>query len=80
MCVGRFNQSMSSMQDKKMNSIIRGDSHRPLPSNCRVSIIIKALNEEKLIAETIESALRAVSRVGGEVILADSCSTDRTVE
>ena len=63
-----------------MTSIIRGDSHRPLPPHCRVSIIIKALNEEKLIAETIESALRAVSRVGGEVILADSCSTDRTVE
>ena len=63
-----------------MNSIIRGDSHRQLPPHCRVSIIIKALNEEKLIAETIESALRAVSRVGGEVILADSCSTDRTVE
>ncbi len=47
---------------------------------CRVSVIIKALNEEKSIASTIESALRAVAPQGGEVILADSCSTDRTVE
>ena len=46
---------------------------------CRVSIIIKALNEEARIEETIVSALRAVASVGGEVILADSCSTDRTV-
>lgn len=47
---------------------------------CRVSIIIKALNEEKRIAAAITSALAAVERVGGEVILADSCSTDRTIE
>ncbi len=47
---------------------------------CRVSIIVKALNEEKGIATTLEGALRAVAITGGEVILADSCSTDRTVE
>ncbi len=47
---------------------------------CQVSIIIKALNEQACIAATLESALRALSVVGGEVILADSCSTDRTVE
>lgn len=47
---------------------------------CRVSVIIKSLNEEKRISAAIESALRAVSKVGGEVILADSCSTDATVE
>ena len=51
-----------------------------LPTRCHVSVIIKALNEESGIAATIESALRAVSKVGGEVVLADSCSTDRTVE
>nr|QCI34345.1 glycosyl transferase family protein [uncultured bacterium] len=45
----------------------------------RVSIIIKALNEEKRIARAIESSLRALERVGGEVILADSCSTDQTI-
>lgn len=47
---------------------------------CLVSVIIKALNEESGIVATIESALRAVSKVGGEVVLADSCSTDRTIE
>ena len=55
-----------------------GTPFSPLP--CRVSIIIKALNEEACIRTTVESALRAVSTVGGEVILADSFSTDRTVE
>jgi glycosyltransferase involved in cell wall biosynthesis len=47
---------------------------------CRVSVIIKALNEEKNICAAIESSLAAVREVGGEVILADSYSTDRTVE
>ena len=50
------------------------------PEECLVSIVIKALNEESGIVATIESALRAVSKVGGEVVLADSCSSDRTVE
>jgi glycosyltransferase involved in cell wall biosynthesis len=49
-------------------------------NGCTVSVIIKALNEEKNICAAIESSLRAVARVGGEVILADSCSSDRTVE
>jgi glycosyltransferase involved in cell wall biosynthesis len=46
---------------------------------CRVSVIIKAFNEEKNIQAAIESSLRAVADVGGEVILADSHSTDATV-
>jgi glycosyltransferase involved in cell wall biosynthesis len=50
------------------------------PPPCRVSVIIKALNEERRIESTVESALRAVAAVGGEVILADSYSSDRTVE
>lgn len=58
---------------------LSGD-RRSSPSACRVSVIIKALNEEKRISATIESALRAVSASGGEVVLADSFSTDRTVE
>ena len=46
-----------------------------------VSIIIKALNEENNIARAIESSLDAVSSFTvGEVVLADSKSTDRTVE
>jgi GT2 family glycosyltransferase len=47
---------------------------------CRVSVVIKALNEEANICAAIESCLAAVAEVGGEVILADSHSTDRTVE
>lgn len=47
---------------------------------CRVSVIIKAYNEEKNICAAIESSLAAVAEVGGEVILADSYSTDRTAE
>jgi glycosyltransferase involved in cell wall biosynthesis len=45
-----------------------------------VSIIIKALNEERRIAATIESALAALAGIDGEVILADGGSTDHTVE
>ena len=45
-----------------------------------VSIIIKALNEEAKIAACIESALAALKNCYGEVILADSGSTDRTIE
>ena len=46
----------------------------------KVSVVIKALNEEERIATAIQTALDAVAVVGGEVILADSCSTDRTIE
>lgn len=45
-----------------------------------ISIIIKALNEEARIADAIESALAALPRGIGEVIVADSGSTDHTVE
>jgi len=46
----------------------------------RVSILIKALNEEDNIAEAIESAIAALDGLSGEIILADSLSTDATVE
>lgn len=45
-----------------------------------ISIVIKALNEEHRIAGAVESALAALAGRNGEVILADSASTDRTVE
>jgi glycosyltransferase involved in cell wall biosynthesis len=45
-----------------------------------VSIIIKAFNEQRHIAASIESALRALAGMNGEIILADSASTDQTVE
>ena len=55
--------------------IMQPDRTRP----CRVSIVIKALNEEKRIAAAIETSLHALRHIGGEVILADSCSSDRTI-
>lgn len=46
----------------------------------RISVIIKTLNERRNIARAIESALAAVAEAGGgEVIVADSLSTDDTV-
>ena len=51
----------------------------PVGAFRHVSIIIKALNEEKRIVACVESALAAAWVVGGEVVLADSCSSDRTV-
>jgi len=50
------------------------------PERCAVSIIIKALNEEEHICAAIESSLIAIAGVSGEVVLADSVSSDRTVE
>jgi glycosyltransferase involved in cell wall biosynthesis len=52
----------------------------PVPIAPRVSVVIKALNEERHIAASISSALAALGSLDGEVILADSGSTDRTVE
>ena len=51
----------------------------PRDAVCRVSVIIKALNEQKRIVACVESALTAVWAVGGEVVLADACSSDHTV-
>jgi glycosyltransferase involved in cell wall biosynthesis len=45
-----------------------------------VSIIIKALNEERHIAAAVESALAALGEMDGEVILADGGSRDRTID
>lgn len=45
-----------------------------------VSVVIKALNEEANIARTLRSAVAAVQGLEAEVILADSLSTDRTVQ
>lgn len=45
-----------------------------------ITIGIKALNEERNIAMSIESALAAASLFGGRVVLADSGSTDNTIQ
>ena len=46
----------------------------------KVSVVIKALNEAGNIRRAIESSLSAVGPFDGEVILADSGSTDGTIE
>jgi glycosyltransferase involved in cell wall biosynthesis len=45
-----------------------------------LSIVIKCFNEEANVARAIESALEVTRVFGGEVIVADSLSVDRTVE
>lgn len=45
----------------------------------KLSIGVKALNEESHIALSLGSAVQAAQALGGEVILADSGSTDRTL-
>jgi glycosyltransferase involved in cell wall biosynthesis len=54
--------------------------HEPDADTLMLTIGIKALNEEKHIAGALASAVRALAPFGGEVILADSGSTDRTIE
>jgi glycosyltransferase involved in cell wall biosynthesis len=56
-----------------------GNAAPRLPTG-RVTIVIKALNEEQRIGAALRSALAALESIGGEVILADSGSADRTVE
>lgn len=46
----------------------------------KISILIKAFNEESKIVGAIESSLSAISGIDGEVVLADSCSRDKTVD
>jgi glycosyltransferase involved in cell wall biosynthesis len=46
----------------------------------KVSIVIKTLNEETTISRAIASAIEAAAAHAGEVIVADSGSTDRTIE
>lgn len=45
-----------------------------------VTIAIKSLNEEKNISRAIESALRSIDGMNAEIVLADSGSSDRTIE
>ena len=45
----------------------------------KITVGIKALNEERHIDKALTSALAAVEPYGGEVVLADSGSSDRTI-
>lgn len=50
------------------------------PVRKKISIIIKTFNEEANIDRAIRSAMEAVAPFHGEVIVADSASTDGTIE
>ncbi|MFM9434231.1 glycosyltransferase involved in cell wall biosynthesis [Janthinobacterium sp. CG_23.3] len=52
----------------------------PVGPEVALTIIVKALNEEGGIAACLRSALAELDGLDGEVVLADSLSTDRTVE
>jgi cellulose synthase/poly-beta-1,6-N-acetylglucosamine synthase-like glycosyltransferase len=71
-------KAMPELAISKRNCLVDQDKLQGV--HCLLSIIIKALNEERNIALGIESALAAVDGLDAEVILADSSSTDRTVE
>lgn len=47
---------------------------------CELSVVVKALNEERNIERTLRYVLAAIEGRDAEVILADSLSSDRTVE
>ncbi|WP_432741250.1 glycosyltransferase [Methylobacter sp. G7] len=49
------------------------------PSKPRLTILIKALNEEHHIAACLDAAVPEAQAFGGEIILIDSLSTDNTV-
>jgi glycosyltransferase involved in cell wall biosynthesis len=54
------------------------EEERAVPA---LAVVVIARNEEPFIAQTLESVLGVASALGGaEVVLVDSCSTDRTVE
>lgn len=46
----------------------------------KLGILIKAYNEEDNISRALESCLAEIEDIDAEIVLADSCSTDRTVE
>lgn len=59
---------------------MNNNAERRGPGDVNVSVVIKALNEAAHIERAVVSALAAVAKVGGEVILADSRSDDDTVQ
>ena len=65
--------------DKERLALCGGSGGDMRDGSLKVSIIIKALNEERHIAAAIESALVAAEGMESEVILADCASTDRTL-
>ncbi len=68
------------MMRAKKASKLSSKKKRADAKKVEVSIIIKALNEEENIQRAIESSIKAMKNLEGEIILADSLSTDKTVD
>lgn len=66
--------------DKGLSGVALGPESQNRFPHTRVGVVIKALNEEACIARAIESALRSCGNYSVTVVLADSGSSDRTVE
>ncbi|MDN3920856.1 glycosyltransferase family 2 protein [Roseateles violae] len=63
------------MQATVENSSVGAGKPRPL-----ISVLIKALNEERRIGACLDSVMLAIRGLDAEVLLVDSLSNDRTVE
>jgi glycosyltransferase involved in cell wall biosynthesis len=75
------NTEMELVSDAgSQNTPIIGFTGQKSAPDCKLSIIIKALNEQDKIEAAILSALVAIQDINAEIILADSLSIDKTVE
>jgi glycosyltransferase involved in cell wall biosynthesis len=63
-----------------MSSLAMPNPPPPAAAPVLVTVIVKALNEERGIGACLRSALAELEGMAGEVILADSVSRDKTVE
>lgn len=50
------------------------------PAACKLSVMLKAFNQEPFIAQAIESALAQRTSFPVEIVIGEDCSTDRTRE
>ncbi len=67
--------ALESATDENIEEVVSART-----GNTEVTIIIKTLNEEANIERATKSALDAIAELRGQVVVADSLSTDRTVE
>jgi hypothetical protein len=51
---------------------------RPPPAACKLSVMLKAFNQERFIAQAIDSALAQRTSFAFEIVIGEDCSTDGT--
>lgn len=72
--------AMLESEPDRAVEIMHVEGDEPVPHRPLLSIGIKALNEELHIEDCLAHAVAVAEQIGGEVILADSGSTDRTLD